>query len=142
MKVILLICGLFFSIASWALNIDNADIKAAIEDTRYDPYEIPQERKYLQNLEYNEPPTEGQLRAFYILHALDVITTYEGLKSDPNVREMNFLFYNNDRPSLGELLLFKSIVLPVIANNVNSEVMQTSNIMIAYAIINNYEIYN
>lgn len=142
MKVILLICGLFFSTASWALNIDNADIKAAIEDTRYDPYEIPQERKYLQNLEYNEPPTEGQLRAFYILHALDVITTYEGLKSDPNVREMNFLFYNNDRPSLGELLLFKSIVLPVIANNVNSEVMQTSNIMIAYAIINNYEIYN
>lgn len=141
-KVILLICGLFFSTTSWTLNIDNIDIKAAIEDTRYDPYEIPEERKYLQNLEYNEPPTEGQLRAFYILHALDVITTYEGLKSDPNVREMNFLFYNNDRPSLGELLLFKSIVLPVIANGVNSEVMQTSNIMIAYAIINNYEIYN
>ena len=142
MKVILLICVLFFSTTSLTLNIDHIDIKAAIEDTRYDPYEIPEERKYLQNLEYNEPPTKGQLRAFYILHALDVITTYEGLKSDPNVREMNFLFYNNDRPSLGELLLFKSIVLPVIANNVNSEVMQTSNIMIAYAIINNYEIYN
>jgi len=139
MKVILLICGLFVSTASCALNLD---LKAVIEDTRYDPYEIPEERKYFQNLEYNEPPTKGQLRAFYILHALDVITTYEGLKSDPNVREMNFLFYNNDRPSLGELLLFKSIVLPVIANNVNSEVMQTSNIMIAYAIINNYEIYN
>ena len=141
MKVILLICVLFFSTTSWT-NIDHIDIKAAIEDTRYDPYEIPEDRKYLQNLEYDEPPTKGQLRAFYILHALDVITTYEGLKSDPNVKEMNFLFYKNDRPSLGELLVFKSMVLPIIANNVNSEVMQTSNIMVAYAIINNYEIYN
>jgi len=55
---------------------------------------------------------------------------------------MNFLFYNNQRPSLGELIVFKSIVLPLIGNNINSEVMEISNVITAYAIINNYEIYN
>ena len=145
MKLLLLICGLLFSTSLWSLNLDSKytkDIKEAIEDTRYDPYEIPEDRKFLQIIEYNEPPTKGQYRAFYILHALDLITTYEGLKSNPNVREMNFLFHNNERPSLGELIVFKSIVLPLIAINVNSEVMHISNVITAYAIINNYEIYN
>tara|TARA_R100000231_G_scaffold137145_1_gene113176 strand:- start:524 stop:943 length:420 start_codon:yes stop_codon:yes gene_type:complete len=139
MKSLLLICGLLFSTSLWSLNID---IQAAIEHTRYDPYELPKEKKLFQIIEYNEPPTKAQYRAFYILHALDVITTYEGLKSDPNVKEANFLFYNNRRPSLGELVAFKSVMLPFIGNNINSEAMEISNIITAYAIINNYEIYN
>ena len=145
MKSLLLICGLLFSTSLWSLNLESKydqNIKAAIEDTRYDPYELPEDRKFLQIIEYNEPPTKAQYRAFYILHALDVITTYEGLKSDPNVKEANFLFYNNRRPSLGELIAFKSIILPLVGNNVDSEVMHISNVITAYAIINNYEIYN
>ena len=74
------------------------DIKAVIEDTKYDPveFDIPDKPKILQFVEWNEPPTKAQYTYFYVIHALDVITTYEGLKSDPNVREMNFLFYNKN----------------------------------------------
>jgi hypothetical protein len=139
MKLLLLICGLLFSTSLWSLNID---IQAAIEDTKYDSYELPEDRKFLQFLEYNEPPTKAQYRTFYILHALDVITTYEGLKSGPNVREMNFLFYNNQRPSLGELIVFKSIVLPLIGNNIDSKSMTFINTVTAGVVISNYEIYN
>jgi hypothetical protein len=139
MKSILLICGLLFSTSLWSLNID---IQSAIEDTKYDPYELPEDRKFFKISEYNEPPTKAQYRAFYILHALDVITTYEGLKSDPNVREMNFLFYNNQRPSLGELIVFKSIVLPLIGNNIDSTSMTIINTVTAGVVISNYEIYN
>lgn len=118
------------------------DIKKALEDTRYDPYELPEDRKFLQIIEYNEPPTKAQYITFYTLQALDVITTYEGLKSDPNVKEANFLFYNNRRPSLGELIAFKSIVVPLIGNNIDSKSMTFINIATAGVVINNYEIYN
>ena len=46
MKSILLICGLLFSTSLWSLNID---IQAAIEHTRYDPYELPKEKKLFQS---------------------------------------------------------------------------------------------
>lgn len=118
------------------------NIKKALEDTKYDPYELPEEKKFLQILEYNEPPTKAQYKAFYIIHALDVITTYEGLKSNHNVREANFLFYKDPRPSLSEIILFKSIILPLIGNNIDSKSMTFINIATAGVVINNYEIYN
>ena len=136
---LLLIFGLLFSSSLWSLNLD---IQAAIEPEKYDPYELPEEKKFLQFIEYREPPSKAQIRGFYFLHALDVITTYEGLKSNPNVKETNFLFYNNRRPSLGELVVFKSVLIPFIGNNIDSETMKMSNVITAYAIINNYEIYN
>lgn len=120
------------------------DIKAAIEDTKYDPieFDIPDKPKILQFVEYNDPPTKAQYTYFYTIHVLDLITTYEGLKSNPNVEESNIFFRNNPRPSLGELVLFKAIVLPLFGHNINSAQMTFVNTVTTAVVINNYEIYN
>ena len=48
---------------------------------------IPPEKEFFLHLgDYNEPPTKGQMIFFWTLNALDVYTTYEGLKK-PNVYE-------------------------------------------------------
>lgn len=144
MKYILLICT-FISIN--ALSLDRSldiDIKAAIADTKYDPYEydFSNKKKIFQFLEYKEPPTKAQYTYFYFIHALDVITTYEGLKSNPNVKEQNIFFTNNKRPSLGELVLFKAIMLPLLGNNIDYQTMEVLNITTTLVVIHNYEIYN
>lgn len=119
------------------------DIKAVIEDIKYDPveFDIPDKPKILQFIEWNEPPTKAQYTYFYFIHALDVITTYEGLKSNPNVKESNIFFRNNPRPSLGEIVLFKAIILPLFGNNINSTQMTFSNALTTAVVINNYSIY-
>ena len=119
------------------------DIKAVIEDTKYDPveFDIPDKPKILQFIEYNEPPTKAQYTYFYFIHALDVITTYEALKSNPNVEESNIFFKNNPRPSLGELVLFKAIVLPLFGHNIDSTQMTVVNTVITAVVIDNYSIY-
>ncbi len=138
MKYLLLVCSLI-SINTLALNID---IQSAIADTKYSPYKIPNDPKIFQFIEYTEPPTKAQYITFYTLQVLDVITTYEGLKSSPNVREQNIFFRNNQRPSLGELVAFKIIMSPFIGNNLDRKSMQYTNVLLTAVVIYNYEIYN
>ena len=146
MKYLLFIC-LIVSIPASSLDIQTRlqrDIKATLADTKYDPveFDIPDKPKLFQFVEYNEPPTKAQYTYFYVIHALDLITTYEGLKSNPNVEEQNIFFKNNPRPSLGELVLFKAIVIPLLGHNLSSDQMNISNAITTAAVINNYEIYH
>ena len=70
---------------------------------------------------------------WYTLNALDVYTTHRGLKH-PNVRELNPLLPS--KPSLGELLLFKSLVLPLVHNMTTDDYVFGNKVMI-FAVANN-----
>ena len=87
--------------------------------------------------DYNEPPTRNQMIFFWTLNALDVYTTYEGLKK-PNVYEKNPLL--EDKPHLDNLLIQKAIVGGFIAKNGSSNYITLSNAVVTLAVINNYHI--
>jgi len=87
--------------------------------------------------DYNEPPTRNQMIFFWTLNALDVYTTYEGLKK-PNVYEKNPLLGN--KPHLDNLLIQKAIVAGFISQNSSKNYITIMNTGLTYAVINNYNI--
>ena len=87
--------------------------------------------------DYNEPPTKNQIIFFWTLNALDVYTTYEGLKN-PSIYEANFLLGN--KPNLDNLLIQKAIVAGFISKNSNKNYITFMNIGLTLAVINNYNI--
>jgi len=87
--------------------------------------------------DYNEPPTRNQMIFFWTLNALDVYTTYEGLKK-PNVIEKNPLL--GDKPHLDNLLIQKAIVAGFISQNSSKNYITIMNTGLTYAVINNYKI--
>ena len=93
-----------------------------------------------QNLEFHNISSKSDKIIFWTLNALDVITTYEGLKSSPHVYEVNPLY--PARPSLGQLVAGKVIIGNYIINNLNSQQVRLINTSLTIAIANNYEIYN
>lgn len=97
---------------------------------------IPPEPKIFNLGDYNEPPTKTQLITFWTLNALDVYTTYEGLKRCSTCRETNPLL--PDRPELEELLLQKAIVGTFFARNSSENYIIVMNVGLTFAIINNY----
>ena len=95
-------------------------------------------KEFIFNLgDYNEPPTRNQMIMFWTLNALDVYTTYEGLKK-PNVRESNILL--GDKPHLDNLLIHKAIVGGLISQHSSENYMTILNLTLTYAVINNYEL--
>jgi len=95
-------------------------------------------KEFIFNLgDYNEPPTRNQMIFFWTLNALDVYTTYEGLKK-PNVRESNILL--GDKPHLDNLLIHKAIVGGLISQHSSENYMTILNLTLTYAVINNYEL--
>jgi len=74
---------------------------------------------------------------YWTLNALDVYTTYEGLKQ-PGVKEANILL--GDKPHLDNLLIQKAIIGGFIAKNGSSNYITLSNTVVTLAIINNYYI--
>jgi len=93
-----------------------------------------------QNLEFHNLSSKSDKIIFWTLNALDVITTYEGLKHSSNVYEVNPLY--PARPSLGQLVVGKVIIGNYIINNLNSQQIRLINTSLTIAIANNYEIYN
>ena len=93
-----------------------------------------------QNLEFHNISSKSDKIIFWTLNALDVITTYEGLKSSPHVYEVNPLY--PARPSLGQLVVGKAIIGSYIINNLDSRQIKILNTSLTIAIANNYEIYN
>jgi len=87
--------------------------------------------------DYNEPPTRNQMIFFWTLNALDVYTTYEGLKK-PNVYEKNPLL--EDKPHLDNLLIQKAIVAGFISQNSSKNYITSMNIVLTFVVINNYNI--
>ena len=77
-------------------------------------YIPPEKEFYLHFGDYNEPPTKAQIITFWTLNALDIYTTYEGLKK-PNTKESNFIIGKD--PHLDEILVQKAIIGTLISNN-------------------------
>ena len=101
------------------------------------------ETKFLQfnyYRHYREPPTRAQMITFWTLNALDVITTYEGLKAFPNGYEKNPLY--PDRPSLGQLVAGKIIIGSLIGNNMSKNPMYFMNTQLSFVVYHNYSLYN
>jgi len=98
---------------------------------------IPPKPKLLSLGDYNEPPTRNQIIFFWTINALDVYTTYEGLKK-PNVYEKNPLL--GDKPHLDNLLIQKAIIAGFISQNSSKNYITTMNVGLTYAVINNYNI--
>ena len=98
-------------------------------------YIPPEEEFYLNLGDYNEPPTKAQKITFWTLNALDVYTTYKGLKN-PNAKESNFLI--GEDPHLDEILIQKAIVGTLIYKNSSKKYMRLLNVTLTYAVVNNY----
>ena len=95
-------------------------------------------KEFILNLgDYNEPPTRNQMIFFWTINALDVYTTYEGLKK-PNIVEINPLLGN--KPHLDNLLIQKAIVAGFISQNSSKNVITVINIGLGLTVINNYNI--
>ena len=95
-------------------------------------------KEFIFNLgDYKEPPTRNQMIFFWTLNALDVYTTYKGLKK-PNVYEKNPLL--GDKPHLDNLLIQKAIVAGFISKNSNKNYITFMNIGLTLTVINNYNI--
>ena len=99
--------------------------------------DIPNKEFILKWGDYNEPPTKNQIIFFWTLNALDVYTTYEGLKN-PSIYEVNPLLGN--KPNLDNLLIQKAIVAGFISKNSNKNYITFMNIGLTLIVINNYNI--
>ena len=98
---------------------------------------IPPEKEFYLHLgDYNEPPTKAQKITFWTLNALDIYTTYEGLKK-PNTKETNFLIGKD--PHLDEILIQKAIIGTLIYKNSSKKYMRLINVTLTWVVINNYE---
>ena len=95
-------------------------------------------KEFIINLgDYNEPPTRNQIIVFWTLNALDVYTTYEGLKK-PNIVEANPLLGN--KPHLDNLLIQKAIVAGFISQNSSENAITVINVVLGLTVINNYNV--
>ena len=137
MKYILLL--LLFTTNVSALDLTIPDLDMTLPEQPAVNYEDLRFVEF-QNLEFHEFPSKSDKVIFWTLNALDVITTYEGLKSSPHVYEVNPLY--PARPSLGQLVAGKVIIGNYIINNLNSQQVRLINTSLTIAIANNYEIYN
>ena len=99
--------------------------------------DIPPKEFILNWGDYNEPPTKNQIIFFWTINALDVYTTYEGLKN-PNIFEVNPLLGN--KPNLDNLLIQKAIVAGFISKNSNKHYITFLNVGLTLVVINNYNI--
>ena len=75
---------------------------------------------------------------WYTLNVLDVYTTHRGLKS-PRVREANPLLPN--RPSFGELILFKTIFLTYLHDMPTDSYVFGNKLMTAVVANNTYVLH-
>ena len=94
-------------------------------------------KKFLQFIEYKEPPTTQQYVIYWGLNAVDVYITNRALKN-PNIIEGNPLLGVN--PSLEKLILFKAIAGSLVGNNLNSQMMTGANSTLSYIVYRNYTI--
>jgi hypothetical protein len=115
----------------------NLAIPSLDENTTVQIEEPP--KRFLQFIEYEEPPTKQQYVIYWGLNALDVYTTYRALKK-PNIVEGNPLLGNN--PSLDKLILFKALGATLVGNNIDSDMMTGANATLTYIVYRNYKVMN
>ena len=114
-------------------SLDELDLTLPEQPAAY----ISPEKQFFLNLgDYKEPPTKAQMITFWTLNALDVYTSYEGLKN-PNISEVNPLLGKD--PSLERLILHKVVIGSFILNHSSKRYMKSINVFLTFTIINNYE---
>ena len=114
-------------------SLDELDLTLPEQPAAY----ISPEKQFFLNLgDYKEPPTKAQMITFWTLNALDVYTSYEGLKN-PNISEVNPLLGKD--PSLERLILHKAVVAGVLSKHGSKRYIRGVNVLLTFAIINNYE---
>jgi hypothetical protein len=114
-------------------SLDELDLTLPEQPAAY----IPPEKQFFLNLgDYKEPPTKAQMITFWTLNALDVYTSYEGLKN-PNISEVNPLLGKD--PSLERLILHKAVVAGVLSKHGSKRYIRGVNVLLTFAVINNYE---
>ena len=99
--------------------------------------DIPPKEFILNWGDYKEPPTRNQMIFFWTINALDVYTTYEGLKN-PNISEINPLLGKD--PSLEKLILHKVFFAGVISKHGSKNYITFINISLTFAVVNNYNL--
>lgn len=78
------------------------------------------------------------------MNALDVYTTYDGISSNDNIMEINPLL--PERPSLAELIIFKTIadyyINPTYMHEQDPELLREFNLVLGLVVINNRHVKN
>ncbi len=100
------------------------------------------EKKFRDNfnfIEIKKPPTRQQRILYWTLNALDVYTTYEGLKN-PNITEGNP--FHSDKPSLEELVIHKIIFAGLLGENLSTYSYTFMNTALGIAVVRNIYITN
>ena len=89
-------------------------------------------------------PNKTDLYVWYALNALDVYTTYDGISSSDKIMELNPLL--PDRPSLGQLIAFKTIVdyyiNPIYIHEQDPQLLREFNLVLGLVVINNRHVKN
>ena len=78
------------------------------------------------------------------MNALDVYTTHDGISSSDKIMELNPLL--PDRPSLGQLIAFKTIVdyyiNPIYIYEHDPQLLRDLNLVLGLVVINNRHVKN
>ena len=114
--------------------LEDLNLKIPEQPTVYVP---PKKEFYLNLGDYNEPPTREQMIIFWTLNALDVYTTYEGLKQS-NIQEGNPLL--GKKPHLDNLLIQKAIIGGFISQNSSKNYITFANTIVGIVVIHNYSL--
>ena len=130
MKYLLL---LLFLHANLQASIHDLDLTLPEQPAVYIP-----PKEFILNLgDYNEPPTKNQMIFFWIINALDVYTTYKGVKK-PHIYEINPVLPK--KPKLEELLLQKAIVGGYISQNSSKNYITVLNTGLTLIVLHNHNI--
>jgi len=95
--------------------------------------------KRLRFIDVKNEPTKRQLRAFYVLNAIDMTTSYHMTRNHPNIYEANILLPG--KPSAAQFLVQKLATVPVAAANFEEGQIVIANWIIAAVIMKNIYYY-
>ena len=103
-----------------------------------------QNQSLFTQFNFNEPVSKTHWTIFWTLQALDVFTTYKGLKCE-GVEEMNPLF--GEQPSLSRILITKTILLSPIVYLEKNYIMSNKHLITvtgtqALVVANNLSVIN
>lgn len=96
---------------------------------------IEQDRRRFNFIKLDNPVSDETLTKYYIWNALDFATTAYALENRDEVREGNLLL--GKYPSLEKLMLHKLILAPLLAHNMENDVVELITFGIQIATINN-----
>ena len=119
---------------------DRAQVEADAELIRL----AEEEDRIFKDLQWKDESTRGQWYLFWTIHALDVYSTYRGLKYDC-VKEANPLL--GERPGLAQMVTHKTIFLHpfwVLQNEgvFTKQELELYNSVGSVVIYNNYRVWN